>query len=400
MYTPIYYALEARSYAQTIFLVTLSSWVLWKLLSDLKESGDWSLRSRLIPISTIVLVNTALSLTHYYNFFWLIAQVMFVASFLLIELGRESWLKAITSLVGISLLAPLAFALIWGDVLYEQYLRRSVAFQAEASEIRNPLELLFSITSQNIALPTLIVFLLLALVVAASAWSITRAWTGRKTREGSKSWFLIYLLSWSILPVVVAYLVFVLLGVERVLLRYFVFVVPPISAIVVVSVFIFLQPFTRKFLGSSRVIQGAVSTLIVLSTFAPTGYEAAIFKKEDFRGNAENVARLIASDSANNYLVLEAENRPIAHYYFSKLDTGVRVSYTFKRSQERKENFDALKEFLAKAPEVQKLIVVFNHSKATDFPNLINFLSRSYSLVQSDIDNLDRGILIFAKSGD
>ena len=77
MYTPLYYSLETRPYAQTMFLVTVSSYLLLRLMRRGMQEG-WR-RALVSPTGSMFIVaNSALLLTHYYNAFFWVAQGLVV----------------------------------------------------------------------------------------------------------------------------------------------------------------------------------------------------------------------------------------------------------------------------------------------------------------------------------
>jgi hypothetical protein len=64
-YTATFYGLEVRSYAQSLFLVTLSSQLLWRWLDRSEGAPSW--RQLFVGRAALLLCNIALLLTHYSN---------------------------------------------------------------------------------------------------------------------------------------------------------------------------------------------------------------------------------------------------------------------------------------------------------------------------------------------
>jgi uncharacterized membrane protein len=72
-YTATYFGLEDRSYAQSLFLVTLSSLLLWRWLDRAEDPPAW--RDWFAgPAVALILCNIALLLTHYSNALFVIVQ--------------------------------------------------------------------------------------------------------------------------------------------------------------------------------------------------------------------------------------------------------------------------------------------------------------------------------------
>ena len=117
MYIPIYYALETRCYAQVLFLVSLSSLLLYYFLCRLPERPNWGALLRDGRLYALVLVNFALALTHYYTVFFLGAQGIFLLAYLLVR-GRGRDLVSTAAKGALIASMPLVLVLIsWGPVM-------------------------------------------------------------------------------------------------------------------------------------------------------------------------------------------------------------------------------------------------------------------------------------------
>ena len=77
MYFPMRYGIEARSYAQTLFLACLSSWLLFLFVTRLPKPCGFKELVVNRRFVWLMLANTGLITTHYYNVFFLGAQGLF-----------------------------------------------------------------------------------------------------------------------------------------------------------------------------------------------------------------------------------------------------------------------------------------------------------------------------------
>ena len=143
MAMPIYFALESRSYAQTLFLSSLSSLLLLNFLRDLPEALRWGALLRDWRLFAFVAANFALLLTHYYNVFFVGAQGAFLLGYLLLRYRQDlasTALKAV--IVGV---APLVLLLLtWGPVMATSYAKTKNRFIAETPS-EDPFSMFFGL---------------------------------------------------------------------------------------------------------------------------------------------------------------------------------------------------------------------------------------------------------------
>jgi hypothetical protein len=402
MNLPVFYALEARSYAQTIFLVTLSSWLVWRLIWSLKSTGTWSLKGRAFEIIAIISVNTALTLTHYYNMFWLLAQALFVGVFLLIEMPVAKWKWGLPSFVLIAAMAPLVFAALWGTIFVRQYADRASSFEVDGAVARTPFHLLENaVVGLNINAPTALLLVIGAVIIGVIIWAGVRAIATRGTKEGGEYWSYLYLASWLFLPLVVVYLVFVVAGVERYSSRYFVYCIPPLSALIIIALGLLVRWAWKG--RSPQLASGAfglASLIVVGALFVPTGFEAATERKHDWRGNSQSIVDVVNADPDTEYFILETgfNTSPRADYYFEQFSDDVRVDSVATRAEERDDDFSRLDEALPAPGSGERIILFFNHSRTTHFPNLLAHLEGSFELVHSELNRMGRGYVVFEAS--
>ena len=218
LYTTTVYGLEARPYAQTIFLVTVSSYLWLRLLRCVKERG-WRLGLVSPTGSAFTIINVAVLLTHYYNLFFWIAQLIISCLFVLADTRACQWFKGIAIVLGVFGFQAAIFVGVWGRNTLAAVERQASNNTIDgAAELRHPIELaLDSVVSPNIRPPTLLMWLGGALVALAVVKSIGGAFRRvEPSVEHLRAWVTVYLANWLMMPLVVAYLGFLGAGVARV----------------------------------------------------------------------------------------------------------------------------------------------------------------------------------------
>ena len=124
MYTPLYYSLETRPYAQTMFLVTVSSYLLLRIMRRGTQEG-WR-RALVSPTGSMFIVaNSALLLTHYYNAFFWVAQGLVACVFVLCAMRPRTWLKGIGCVAVLYGMQAAIFVGVWGRNLLREFGERS-----------------------------------------------------------------------------------------------------------------------------------------------------------------------------------------------------------------------------------------------------------------------------------
>jgi hypothetical protein len=408
MYSPMFYALETRSYAQTIFLVTLSSYLLLRMLR-LGATRDWRSAVSSPTAALFLLVNTLLLLTHYYNVFFWAAQGALTALFVLRERPRRGWFAGLGAAAMMSAVPAAIFAVTWGGVLRDDFRRRGGSAPVDGG-VRNPLELLASVVSDNLDPPPLVGWTGLAVLAAVAGRAVVAlARPGGSTAERQPAWATGYLLGWLVLPFLAGYVAFSITGVARYSTRYWLFVVPALAPLVVLAV----EEAVRLAGRGWRRVRGVglgtgwatAGTAVVLATLVLPGTLAAAGEsKADWRGTAQDIAAVVASDPAADYLVYETSfsRGPLLDYYLARYTDEVRVTATIRRRAERTgEGYSferpADRDLIAAH---DFLIVAFIHHRTTDFPIALRKLSETYRVHHWQVDPSGRGLVIFAVSPD
>jgi len=396
----VLYALEARSYAQTMLLVTVSSWLLLRLLAQRADPAVPVRRGRL-QLAALIAVNTALMLTHYYNVFWLIAQAAFLLVHLAVARPRPSRRAGLGVLLLVGGVPQLLFAASWGAVLLRQYLDLEERFGTEGAAEQGPVELLTGLIGRNLAAPTAVLVALGAGVLAMLVASLGRLVRARGAASERAAWGYLYLVVWLVVPLVVVYAVFSLAGVERYHPRYFLFAVPPLAPLVVIAVVAGLQRgwrWLRRQPSAAAPLAPAVAGLLIAALALPGGLAAAGDRKQDWRGVAQELVDIVHGDPVHRYVVVEASfgGPSRIDFYLERLSDDVRSELRPQRREEAAGDYSAL---LAELPEPgsgERVALVLVHHTAADFPRLIELLDERYSRILTGLDGKGEGLVVYA----
>ncbi|WP_179872453.1 glycosyltransferase family 39 protein [Microcella indica] len=399
MSVPMTYAVESRSYGLTMLLATVSMALLLKTLLALKSSGNWSIGGHWPTVIGVVLANIGLVMTHYYNVFWLIAQALAFAFFIVVERRPRDWWKPMLVGGALSLAAPITFLVLWGQSFFTKYGRLSDSFAVEGSSASTtPWDLFISIVLRaNLTEIRLLVPAVALLLAAAGLLSLWRIFQNRRTTSGSRDWLYAMLLIWSALPLLITYLVFTIAGVERYSLRYFVFAVPPFTALIVLGLVTLVLLVQRKPLETGK--PGIPTTTLIAALVAlmivPAGFEAATQRKHDWRGNVARVIQVVESAPETEYFLVETgfQDQSRAIVYFERFSDDVRPDRVFTMSEERVGDYSQL--LAAIPPSADRLLVFFNHLGVKRMPDLPVALDAEFERIHAQLDVNGRGYIVW-----
>jgi len=400
MNIPTYYALESRSYAQTIFLATLSSYLLLKVLHRL--NGTDGVKVMWSPgFIAFAATNVALLLTHYYNFFFLAAQGLFGLCYAIWN-QKEGRLRRSGILVAGYLVQLSIFWVIWGPILLADVERRAGAFPAEDG-LRSPLQLLLSsVITPNVRAPRWVEWLglIVGLAVVLGALKGVASYS-KPFATRFRSWTTLYLVAWLALPVTVVYVTFAVTGVARYSLRYFVFSVPAVAALIPLTTDE-IAKFAARAVRRSRsaapsiALSTALSLTLTTTLVLPGAHAAATTQKEDFRGIAELVVELVRADQAHSYIIYEAgHRRPAMFDYYLQRFGFAEPSGTLRSSEEARGDYEIFTTGQSVIREHDYLIVVFPHLRTAHFPKALAMLEGHYSVRHRQLDARGRGFIVF-----
>ena len=404
-YSAMFYGLESRSYAQTIFLVTLSSWLLLRILDAARTPTRGV---RITETIGLVTVNAALMLTHYYNVFWLVAQAAFIGVHLVATRPGTPWWPRIGRALILTVVPQLVFAAIWGQVLLAQYTDRNDGYATDGAAARTPLALIrSSIINNNLTVPLLVVGVLALGVAITAVWYGIRAARTARTPDHA-AWTYLALVTWATLPLVVVYAAFTVVGVERYESRYFLYATPPLVPLIAIPIALvvlaLLPRLARRRTPVVRLAALSTTLVLVLALFLPGGYRGATEPKTDWRGIARTVVDIIGADDDHDYVILEGgfSARSRMEYYYARFSDDVRSDVQARTYDETKGDYDAV---FAQLPEPEsgsreRIILTLGHHAASRFPLLIEMLDERYPRVLTQLDELENGIIVFTADPD
>ena len=412
MYMPLRYAVEVRSYAQTLFLASLSSWLLIEFLTRLPKPTPWKalLVNRWFVLLT--LANAALLLTHYYNVFFLGAQGLFVLIYFLTRRPRLGLITETAKAAVVSALPVLMLLSTWGAVMASMYLRyESRGDYTTGYPSADPWTMFNKfVLSPNLKLAFFgklllpVIALLLVALVLRLAWDAYRRGWRHVT---DRTYATLFLVIWAFVPCVLAFLLFFVASAERYSARYFIFCTPPIAVLIVlaleeavrlidgvVSRFTPVRP-ARHYLRNALIYVAVIAFVVVV----PGGRKAATFAKVDFRGTAERIENIVRSDPEHSYILYEANWRPTLNYYLSRFgrkkgNVLITVSDTVHPKGEQSGDFS----FERDADEIRShdyLIVAFTHKRMRGFSKSLKRLGDLYTPYFKMLSPEGRGIIVY-----
>jgi uncharacterized membrane protein len=405
MYVPTFFALETRSYAQTILLVCLSGYLVLRVLAVYSERERSTTLWRSPSLLLLTLTNTALLMTHYYNLFFWVAQAAFVLAYILTNRAVRNWVKNLWSITASFAIQMLLFAGIWGSVLLEDFRSASAPYRVVNGDLQSPISLLVdNVVTPNFRSPTPVLWLM----VVISTWLLIRALIRViVSRHGPllvwRSWGIVYLFVTLIGPILVATAAFLVTGVARYNERYFLYCVPAIAALLAVMISEVVESARRRMSSFTRApsqsaLFAAMAFLVAVFWVLPGGHAAATQVKHDWRGIVADVINVVQSDETHSYVIVEAGHRtePMSNYYFDRLAEEIRAEYTITTPEEQAGSYRVLGELRDRVESYDRLIVVFLHSRTSvgHFPNALNQLEERYAVLHREL-RFGRGYVVF-----
>jgi 4-amino-4-deoxy-L-arabinose transferase-like glycosyltransferase len=404
MYSPMHFALETRSYAQTIFLATLSSYALVRLMRVGAERG-WR-RALFSPTAALLFgANVALLLTHYFNAFFYVAQGVIAGIFVLCALPRRRWLAGLGAVAVMYAVQGATFTLAWGHVLLGTYRKSAGSYSVEEEGLQTPWDLLKMTVTPNIDPPWPIWVIALLVVAVIVARAGRRLLGGRElTSDRQAAWTVLYLFGWLVLPLVVLVLAFLITGTARYSARYVLYAMPALAPLVVITI-----GEAARLVGAGwRRVRGRgvdaaaltdVALIIVIVTLVIPGTLRGVswIPSDDYRGAAQRIVATIESDPGSSYVLYDTTFRDISvlDYYLARYSDAVRVDGIIRVGQERGDRGFAFESGRTEIEQHDFLIVAFIHHRITGFPNALRRLTERYPVHFRQIDEKGKGLIIF-----
>lgn len=384
MFTPTYYGMETRSYAQSIFLSSLSTLCLVYALPRIAEKS-WRALLKDGWFYALLAANTALLMTHYYNAMFLAAQGVFLIIYLLYRSERP--FDAIAKTFAVGVVPVIVLLLVWGPVMMKVYGKHSDGYTVDGMP-KLPWETL----SATVIQPNFgsyytyyAVVLLIALVTITTLVRVVR-------RTDGETLFTLWFILAALTPVLFAFLLFLFSGHERYSDRYFAFSVGPLSVLVVIGIYQIMMLLSRMVPVLSRAALFATAVFAVYLVY-PGGSYGLEKPKADWRGIAEAIVERINREPDKKFVVYETtfKKYPTLNYYLSRFSNDIRVHEILQRRFERK------KEPISIAvPNADYAIVAFTHQKTEDFPRTLEAFDRDMTLQEKHFNSWSHGYLVYS----
>jgi len=395
----VLFRLETRAYGLTLFLSTLSSHLVMRFGKNGLRSG-WTRCLVSGNSLLLVIVNTGLLLTHYYNAFFIAAQALAGLLFVLLTFSPRRWLIATSSLVLLFSIPVALFSATWGQTFLQHFAERADVYTIDGlSSLKTPASILMDAVRANFASP---------LVVAMSggvlvALAVVRALRRRVRERGrfshhARDWSVVYLTMWLLLPPTIAYITFAAVGVARFSDRYFLYSTVPLVPLGVIVFYNGSRWLVRTFrLWRAKRWVTATLVLMLLLQVIPGTIQAATARKDDFRGTARQIIAVVESQPDDSFVVLEPAFRetPVINYYLERFGGSVRAKGTIRRSQERAGGPFSFERDPSLLHGADFLILPFVHQRTFHFPRALGRLAEDFDLHLSIIDETGAGLMIF-----
>ena len=443
-YMAVYYSLESRYYGQTLFLCTLSSYLLLLYLQSL--NGNYSIKRLLLNkyFILLTLTNIALMLTFPFNYLFLVAQGLFMLFYFLYQ-NRQA--KIAANLIKVSyiyLLQLTIMGILWDLSTFVRVIEKFLSFiylsfvhdgSGNANGIgdgivgtydisiyvpyKDPFTIFMdNVVTPNFSLPVLaylavlllFVYLIVKYGIHLYRRNIYRLLPPRKI-------YVFYIVLWLFIPCLLVFILFTVGKLDKLQPRYLIFCTPPLIVLVAIALeqgICLLDRLVKSMMRFSvrrhyirySLIYAIIATILL--TF-PGGYSAATHRKDDWRGIANQIVQQVHRDPEHDYIVIETAFRrpPKLDYYFKRFSDQVRVYDSVLRYDEwhleRVENFtpDFMSdESIRDIEEHDYLVLAFTHHTINLFPKTIKHLSAQYELFYSQLDEEGRGYLVFSTQPD
>ena len=382
MFTPTYYGMETRSYAQTIFLSSLSTLLLTYALPRIAKKS-WRGLIRDGWVYAFLATNTALLMTHYYNVLFLAAQALFFIVYLLYR--DEKPLDAIVKAFAAGVTPLIALLIAWGPVMLASYSSRVASYVVEGLPM-----LPWEILSEMVIRPNFSEYYIYYAVVALLALVTVTTLARLARRPDNETLFTLWFLLASTAPALLAFVLFFFSGHERYNNRYFSFSVGPLAVLVVLGIYQVMMLARRAVPVLSRAALIVTATIGVLLAY-PGGINALQWENTDWRGIAEAIVDRIKREPEKTFAVYETTFRkyPTLNYYLSRFSGDVRVRDTLQMVFEGRGSIEF------SPPDADYAIVAFTHHKVRSFPKTLEVLEGRMKLTEKHLNKKGRGYLVF-----
>lgn len=398
--TATYYGGETRSYALTLALSTGSALAAMRLMQH-GVGGSWRGATVWTAMLGLTLANAGLLLTHYFNGFFLAAQGIVLATFILRTFAARRW-PAAFGLVVLSMAASVGvFAALWGTQAVRT-LQHPPGLGDDTNVIAGPLVPFNKVIEDNFVAPRSVLqvgLLLAALVVLFAIYTFI---SGRGTRvEAERALLASYAGVSFALPLFALFALDSTRGLAHFFhYRHVIYVVPALVILVVLTVRGVTQVASRL-TGAGPVEQTVMGAgllgVLVIGSMVPGTLAATHRSPDPLRELAGTVSHIVRSDPDHRYLVVEANYAPgpiaTSSFYLDRPPADI------KPIPLRPWTKGALAPLAPTSPLIQRsdyLIVFFPHVGMGQFRNELRSLKQDYRLHFVELDGRRKhGVVVF-----
>lgn len=399
MNSPVYAALETRSYAMVLMWACTSSLVMCRFLGDMPVLRDGSGFLRSPSALALTAINTGALFTHYYMAFFIAAQGLFLLGVLLHR--HHGWKRpaALLRLAVLGALPPAILVVVWGDSMAQRYGQgdQFAGGTAGSGFLGTFVDYVVAPNAGGV-----IAFVLLAFALVRVARALVRLTAGRT--RALRQYLTLYVLVWALLPALLAFVLLSLFGQDGYRDRYFIFCTPPIAILLVMGLFELLHVLAiaagrmvaARPLRTAYRFAALLGIALALTTVAPGGYNAATAEKVDWRLIASMLALKINTDPTHRYVIYDTGFRQTSmfDYYLGKHEGGLHARSVITWADEDHAHFPFAqdREFIL---DHDYLVTVFNHHHTSEFPRLLADLDARFTEDHRVMVSEGRGFIVY-----
>jgi hypothetical protein len=267
--------------------------------------------------------------------------------------------------------------------------------------------LLTALVKPNID-PPLAIWLIALLVLAVAGVRAAKVVLGGRelTEERQRSWTVLYLAGWLVLPMLVMFMAFLVTGTARYNTRYVLYAMPALAPLVVLTV----GEAVRLASASWRRVRGtgldaaawtSVGMAVVLLTLVVPRAPLAVGAADagfTWRNTARTIVDTIDSNRGSTYMVFDTAFRTpsLLDYYLARYSDTVRVTGVILYSDERLNRAFSFETMRAQIQQHDFIVVAFTHHRVGQFPKAMKKLTDLYPVYLRLIDDRGRGLVIFS----
>jgi hypothetical protein len=265
---------------------------------------------------------------------------------------------------------------------------------------KSPLDLLYSsVFEPNLSGGVFASIAVAACILAFAVMVMVRMFRNSPKSSRQLFWGYIHLVWWLVVPVIIVFLSFTVLGVERYQARYFLFSLPPLFGLFVISVFTFgMMVLRRTSLCNRSAISSSVIAVLMIILILPGSYQAATSTKSDSRGNTKQIVGFVEKAPSKYFLLELSFGGARSNYYLERFSDTLRVDFVVSSGAERRSEFTGLSEAL-KSTLPQRIVLILNmYHDRQDPDNLLKFLGDEYRIVLNQKAVGQAGFILFERN--